>query len=118
MRKAAGIMLVIFGIYLIIVEAIYLSRIDSHLGAFTLLPIVFGAFIIAGGIFIVAGGILCIRKRYWGICLASTLLAVYIVIRWLINAHRILPWDWIAILGIPPIIFVCITKKEWQEISA
>jgi len=54
MRKAAGIMLVIFGIYLIIVEAIYLSRIDSHLGAFTLLPIVFGAFIIAGGIFIVA----------------------------------------------------------------
>ena len=111
MRKAAGIMLIIVGIFVLIVEIINLRIIGIHFFPFSLLSIIFAALI-------VTGGICCIRKKYWGLCLASALFAVYIMIRALINNYSYWTWEWVmCILGILPIIFVCITRKEWKEIQ-
>ena len=111
MRKAAGIMLIIVGMYLLVVEIINLNTMGSHLFRLSVLPIVLAALI-------VTGGVMCIRKRYWGLCLASALIAVFFVIRLLMIAYRFLTWEWVLpILGILPIIFVCITRKEWKEIQ-
>ncbi len=112
MRKAAGIMLIIVGMYIIVVEIIFMYTIGSYVFALSLLPIALEALIVTGGIF-------CIRKRYWGLCLASALIAVYFVIRLLIIHYRLVfPWERVLpILGILPIVFVCIKRKEWKEIQ-
>ena len=109
MRKAAGIMLIIVGMYALVVEIIILSTFGSHIFHLTLLPIVLGAIIVTGGIF-------CIRKRCWGLCLASALIAVFFAIRMLMRGF--LPWEWVLpVLGILPLVFVCIKRKEWKEIQ-
>lgn len=112
MRKAAGIMLIIVGTYALVVEIIILNAMGSHFFWLSVLPIVLGAIIVTGGIF-------CIRRRYWGLCLASALIAVYFVIRLLIIHYRLFfPWERVLpILGILPIVFVCIKRKEWKEIQ-
>jgi len=111
MRKAAGIMLIILGTYVLVVEIIPLIRIGIPFFPPYVLPIVLGAFIATGGIF-------CIRKRYWGLCLASAIAAVLTGYRWLIAAESRTPeWVIIPILGILPIIFVCIRRKEWKELQ-
>ena len=110
MRKAAGVMLIIVGLYILVVEITTLYTIGSYLFAFSVLPIVLAALIITGGI-------LCIRKRYWVVCLVSALIPVYFVIRLFMIDHRFLPWEWILpIAGILPIVFICIKRKEWREI--
>ena len=110
MRKAAGIMLIIVGLYILVVEITTLYTIGSYLFALSVLPIVLAALIITGGI-------LCIRKRYWVVCLVTALIPVYFVIRLFMIDHRFSPWEWILpILAILPIILICIKRKEWKEI--
>jgi uncharacterized membrane protein (UPF0136 family) len=112
MRKAAGIVLIILGTYVLVVEIIPLIGIGFPFFPPYVLPAVLG-------VFIATGGICCIRKRYWGLCLASALVAVGIGYRWLISAESRTPEPIIiAILGILPIIFVCIRRKEWKEVPA
>lgn len=112
MRKAAGIMLIILGTYVLVVEVIPMIRIGIHFFPTYVLPIVLGAFIATGGIF-------CIRKRYWGLCLASAIAAVFTGYMWLIASESRNPeWVIIPILGILPIIFVCGRRKEWKAVSA
>ena len=110
MTKAAGIMLIIVGMYILVGEILILYRIGSHLFTLSVLPIVLAALTVTGGIF-------CIRKRYWVVCLASALIPVYFVIRLFMIDYRFMPWEWILpVLGILSIIFICIKRKEWKEI--
>ena len=130
MRVAAGILLMIFGVRFLGAEALYLRTLivrskGTDFFPFSLLHIVFA-------VLIVAGGFLCIRRRYWGLCLASALLVVYIVISWLITRYGWLVSDlWpipaspselmgfmlFVLLGVLPIILVCTRRKEWKEVS-
>jgi len=105
-------MLIILGTYVLVVEIIPLIGIGFPFFPPYVLPIVLGAFTATGGIF-------CIMKRYWGLCLASALVAVVIGYGSLIAAESRTPEPIIiAILGILPIIFVCIRRKEWKEVPA
>lgn len=117
MRKAAGILLIIFGVFLVAGEIrtleiliVYWHR--TQFFPLSLLHIVFAAII-------VAGGILCITRRYWGLCLASALLVLYMVISWLISGYKLLDLELVLpiVLGVLPIILVCTRRKEWQETS-
>jgi len=115
MRKAAGIMLIIFGILLLntVVSALRGYGISVYQIAFNLLMIIPVAFLITGGIF-------CLQKKYWRVCLASAWLAVLIVILWLTGSHPTdLDWvSWVfSILGTLSIIFVYLAKAEWKEIQ-
>ena len=88
-----------------------------------LLSVVFYAFIVTGGVF-------CLKRKYWRLCFASALLAVLIMIYWIYGYTRFSfppplfpPFlvSYLLLLVVTAtlsIIFVCIRKREWQEISA
>jgi hypothetical protein len=110
MRRAAGVMLIIVGVYILVGEITILYRVGSHLFALSVFPIILAALIVTGGFF-------CIRRRYWVVCLVSALIPVYFVIRLFMIEHRFMPWEWVLpILAILPVIFIGIKRKEWKEI--
>jgi len=115
MRQAAGIMLIIFGMFLLNTVISALSGSAIHV-----VDIIFNLFITISAALFITGGIFCLMKKYRRLCLASAWLAVFIMIMWLTGSpHYGLSWlSWVfSILGTLPIIFVYLTKKEWKEIQ-
>jgi hypothetical protein len=115
MRQAAGIMLIIFSMFLLNTAISALSGYDIHV-----YDLVFNLVLIIPVAFLITGGIFCFVKKYWKVCLASAWLAVFFMILWLTGSH---PYglDWLSwvfpILGTLSIIFVYLTKQEWKEIQ-
>ncbi len=115
MRKAAGILMIIFGMTTV---GIYFGFVTdyvapaSYLAAtlFTILPVAP----------IVIGGVFCLKRKYWKLCFASSLFLLVFMILFLLSLplalHRFL---WVTCLFIPmgilPQIFICLRKREWQE---
>jgi hypothetical protein len=127
MRKAAGIILIILGMIGLIGLVVGLSRSGIYL---SFLPSVLWR--IGSGALLVAGGVFCLRRRYWGPCLASALLALFIGVSATIDnlryiaTHKMGPlsdgpvgmtWGtWILLLGaVISTTFISLTKKEWQK---
>jgi hypothetical protein len=128
MRKAAGIIVIISGISGLIGAVLVLSNSGAYIsGLFAIL------FRIACGAILVAGGLFCLRRKYWGACLASALLALGIGISSTIDMLRYMqhnrggpPWEggisltwgiWILLLGaVISTIFISLRRKEWEEI--
>jgi len=117
MRIAAGIMLIIlgmFGLIGLIIIGLGDFRVLLSSPPFVLWRIGFGAFFITGGV-------LCLMRRYWGLCLASALLALFIgvfsVVEPLLHGYFLMTWNtWIPILGaVISTMFIALTKKEWQK---
>ena len=128
MRKAAGIMLIIYGAVLLYVTIGGLISEARHIRdpVFTILfMVIFFAFIVTGA-FIISGGVFCLKRKYWKLCFASALLAVSMMLYVMTMpgfSHRYYDFlvccSWLPIItGVLLIIFVCIRKREWQEISA
>jgi hypothetical protein len=82
--------------------------------------------------FIFPGGVFCLERKYWKLCFAAALLAFLIMIYWIYavtggfsfplsaypSSARVAWYIWVPIItGTLPIIFVCIRKREWHEIS-
>jgi len=114
MRIAAGILMVIFGAILLLGFIVIVTQygIPVYDAAFDIFFMICGAFLITGGV-------ICLKKKYWGLCLASALLAILLMTMWLTGSYASLTWlAWVfSILGTLPIIFICITRKEWKEIQ-
>jgi hypothetical protein len=112
MRKAAGIMLIILGLYLISNLGVNVAQHQS------LAPGLAGLFvIIICVVFIVIGGVCCLMRRYWELCFASPSVAIFIMILWLIGApssESLLTW-FITAMGTLPIVFVYLGKRQWSE---
>jgi hypothetical protein len=75
MRQAAGIMLIIFGMFLLNTVVSALRGYGIHVNEIVsnLLMIIPVAFLITGGVF-------CLMRKYWRVCLASAWLAVFIML--------------------------------------
>jgi hypothetical protein len=114
MRIAAGILMMIIGALLLVCFIVVLIQHSSDFYD----PVFDISFMICGA-FLVTGGVFCLKKKYWGLCLASALLTIFIMTMWSTGSYSSLTWlAWVgSILGILPIIFVCLTKKEWKEIQ-
>jgi len=121
MRKAAGIMLIILGMWGLIglISGIIVLS-DSGMNPY--LPFFLWRIICIP--FFVIGGVFCLRKKYWRVCLASALLAVFIGIAIVVaplleGRHFFMAWQtWILVLGaLIATIFISLRKREWQEIS-
>jgi hypothetical protein len=114
MRQAAGILMVAFGLFLLVTVVSGLSGqdVDRYDLAFSLLLIIPAAFIITAGVF-------CLKRKYWKVCFASALVTLLIMIMWLTGHAADSIWlAWVvSMVGTLPIIFVCLTKEEWQEIQ-
>jgi hypothetical protein len=114
MRKAAGIMLISCGALSLFVY-VFVRLTHLHIYAFDIYDI----FFMIPAAFIVAGGVFCLKRKYWKLCFASALLAVLMMIFWFFGFPPSDWWFWFFIItGTLPIIFVCLRKSEWQEISA
>ena len=114
MRQAAGILMVAFGLFLFIVMV---SEVRQY--GVSAYDLAFYALLIIPAAFIFTGGVLCLKREYWKVCFASAVVTVVIMILWLIG-HGVdsilLAWI-VSMVGTFPIIFVLLTKKEWQEIQ-
>ena len=126
MRKAAGIILIIYGA---VPLCISVPVILTHLHLPSEPGFVFDIFFPISNAFIVTGGVFCLKRKYWKLCFASALLAVLMMIFYFWSFwgfppgdldwslwYSIIAWDLPIITGALPIIFVCIRKREWQKI--
>lgn len=117
MRIAAGILLIVLGMLLLITFVSVLIDYGSYDVAFDLFAIILS-------VFIVTGGGLCLVKKVWGLCLASALFAVFTAIVSLMGASMegFSSSNWIAwsliLVGIISTIFIAVTKREWQKSQA
>lgn len=114
MRIGAGILMVAFGLFLLITVISKLNRYD-----FDVYDVAFSLFLIIPGAFIITAGVFCLERKYWKVCFASALGTFLIMIMWLTGYAADSIWSaWVvSMVGTFPIIFVLLTKKEWQVIQ-
>jgi len=131
MRRAAGTLMIILGTIMgTLVALVELALGDGSMNyaRFILFPIIPAVFVITGGVF-------CLKRKYWILCFTSSLvlllLDLYLFLafnfRYIplpLNSPPSATWfppsflDWVFTLsGILPVIFVCLRKREWQEIQ-
>jgi hypothetical protein len=125
MRIAAGTLLMIYGAASLWFHVFGILSEFRHIRE----PVITILLSVAFYAFIVTGGVLCLKRKYWKVCFASALLAVLIMIYWVYGFTRFSfpppsfpPFivSYLLILVFTAslsIIFVCIRKREWQEIS-
>jgi len=115
MRIAAGILMIIVGMALLGTFVAVLGDYGIH--AYDL---AFNLFIIISTLFFITGGVFCLKRKYWKACFASALLLFALLIFWSLSLPPGLSWlTWFFIPGgTLPIVFICLRKKEWQEIQA
>ena len=114
MRKAAGILMVAFGLFLFIVMVSDVRHYDVDVYG-----LVFSLLLLIPTVFILTAGVFCLTRKYWKVCYASALVTLVIMIVWLTShAADSISLAWVvSVVGTLPIIFVSLTKKEWQEIQ-
>ena len=124
MRIAAGILMTSVGIALLVIFVPILSEHGIHTYD---LPF-FNLVMIISALFSVTGGVFCLKRKYWRACFASALLLLVLsgllifvlsVLSSLGNEYTPPSWSWFPIpVGILPIIFVCLRRREWQKSQA
>jgi peptidoglycan/LPS O-acetylase OafA/YrhL len=122
MRITAGVVLIILGVWasmgliggIIIITSV--SDGNPYL-PFFLWRIVCVPFLIIGGVF-------CLRQKYWRVCLASTLVAVFVGIAIVVaplleGRYFFVNWQTLVMFvgGLVATILVYRRKEEWQEIA-
>jgi hypothetical protein len=133
MRKAAGILLITYGVKAIsfLVSSMSAGFIDYRFP--------WGLIVIIPAVFIITGGVFCLKRKYWEVCFASSICLLLFMIFNLnllfpVPVESVLPESvpppvtlifplWVHIsLSLPwgtlPIILVCLAKKEWQKSQA
>jgi len=125
MRKAAGIILIIFGALGVIGLVRFLNGLVN---TFSFIPVSMVPTIllqIVPSAFFAIGGVFCLRRKHWRVCLASAsfaaLIEVFVLVmlllgRAIFSGEAWIPWI-AAIAAVISIIFISRTRKEWQEIS-
>ena len=133
MRKAAGILLIIVGAALLTIfipnlgEVVIDYYVADRLPGFNLVMVVLALFFVTGGVF-------CLTRKYWTVCFASASLLfvlslfalTFFVVLWSHAAHDALgvslaplPVGLLQmVVGIPPAIFIYLSRNEWLESQA
>lgn len=115
MRVAAGILMIISGIILIFYYATLLATYgfsqSMWIPLLGILPSWVSSVIFVlsftAALFIIAGGIFTLHRKYWKICLAANIPSILFLML-MIVAY--------GLLGVIPIIFISLRKKEWETI--
>ena len=106
MRMAAGILLMVLGATWLSTHIYFLSVYDY--------PLTIGMLMIAWSILALIGGFLCLKRRYWGICLTS---ALFVVAFGVVGFSLSSAFSWfIVVVGIAATILISLGKKDWQEV--
>jgi hypothetical protein len=133
MRKAAGILLIIFGVGTIGISILdwvkfNLLRPEPSSGIHPdplpglVLGMEYGPFYpsliipIILAVFFIIGGVFCLKRKYWALCFTSSLFLHFWMIAALLGDFFYYFW-WYGFLfpvGILPFIFICLRRREWQ----
>jgi hypothetical protein len=132
MRIAAGILTIILGT----IMGTFVALVELTLGEGSMNYARFILFPIISAVFVITGGVFCLKRKYWILCFTSSLVLLLLdLYLFLAFNFRYIPlplgsypanatWfppsflDWVFTLsGLLPIIFVCLRKREWQEIG-
>jgi hypothetical protein len=131
MRRAAGILMMLYGVITIVFMVgflIYFFWGQATEGS----PLLMGLAAIIAAAFIIIGGVFCLKRKYWQLCFASSIvLLVFMILDLLIFVPFNPFWPdlplWVVYfvvvplslpLGILPQTFVCLRRSEWQKDSA
>jgi hypothetical protein len=125
MRKAAGVILIIFGALGVIGLVRFLTGLVNTLSFIPVEMVPTILIQIVPSAFFVIGGVFCLRRKHWGVCLASAsfaaLIGVFVVVILLLGRGIFLGEAWFpwieVIAAVISVIFISRTRKEWQEIS-
>jgi hypothetical protein len=131
MRKAAGIIMMAFGVAYLGLGISMIVRLIAHHLVFEWNTMnVYWAWIavcILCVLFITAG-VFCIRRKYWGLCVTSSVIFFICMLEasaysleglahiWSYSLARGL-WVLFVALGLLTVIFVSLRRSEWKEIS-
>jgi hypothetical protein len=125
MRIAAGILMIMYGVKTIVLYVSSLFVDEWSFRGFTLAMFLIS---IIAAVFFTTCGVFCLKRKYWEMCFASSIcLLVFMffdllpTVRVSIEFLNIPSWVVLPLLlpwAILPLIFVCLRKSEWQEISA
>jgi hypothetical protein len=121
MRKAAGILLIIFGVAAISLSIVNVSGlITYHIGEYIpQAPPDYLYIIIATlGVFFITGGVFCLKRKYWGLCFTSSLFLHILMALSIFLPWASLWWFYLIPVWILPLIFICLRKSEWSESQA
>jgi len=131
MRKAAGILMIIYGVKTM--SFLIMASINNWSLAGYKTETLFATIIWFWGAFIIIVGVLCLKRVWWRFCFASSLaLFIYVIydlgyiglgphifesLKLLIRLRPFLLLDTLLAvpLGVLPEIFVCLRKNEWRE---
>jgi hypothetical protein len=125
MRKAAGILLTVFGVAamslsIVNVGGLITNPYEDIMGT----PPDYVYIIIATlAVFFIVGGVFCLRRKCWRLCFTSSfflhILMTVLIFSQLFFFSWMLPlWLSLIPVWIIPLIFICLRKSEWQEILA
>ena len=109
MRITAGIMMLILGMTDMGTFIVALSE-----GGIHDYPLSFILFVIISAVFIITGGAFCLKRKYWKLCFASSLLLSLIMIFGFLFVSMTL-YSFLSLGGILSLIFICLRKRGWQE---
>lgn len=114
MRRAAAILMIISGIILLFSYAELLATYgvsqSMFVPSFGLLPswmwpVIFTLSVIAA-LSVIAGGVFTLQRKHWRICLAASIPSAGFLLMILVT---------LFFVGILPLIFVCLRKREWES---
>jgi hypothetical protein len=115
-RKAAGILMVITAIVLLVVVAVSSAALGGWITYDNFMDVLFLVFCLAWVGFIIMGGVFCLQRKHWSLCFTSSLFLLLLMI--LLSLSLPPPITWVALFLIPggilPITFVCLKKREWE----
>ena len=124
MRKAAGILLIVFGVAAMSLFIVNVGGLITNPSAYIPTPPDYVYIIIATlAVFFIARGVFCLRRKCWRLCFASSLLLHILMTLLIFSTLLFLSWMfflWISLIPVwvLPLMFVCLRKDEWSESQA
>jgi hypothetical protein len=121
LRKAAGILLIIFGVAATGLSIATVSGLITYYREYNLQtpPDYLYIAAVALGVFVTTGGVFCLKRKYWGLCFTSGLLLhVFMTLSIFIFPWIFFLWLYLSPVWILPLIFICLRKSEWAEPEA
>jgi peptidoglycan/LPS O-acetylase OafA/YrhL len=122
MRITAGVVLIILGVWALTGLIGGVIIITGVSGGNPYLPFFLWRIICVP--FLITGGVFCLRQKYWRVCLASALVAVFVGIAIVVaplldGRYFFVNWQTLVMFvgGLIATIFVSLRKKEWQGVS-
>ena len=125
MRKAAGILMIIFAVaamslFIVNVSGSITNPYEDIVGT---PPDYVYIIIVTLAVFFIVGGVFCLRRKCWRLCFTSSLFLHILMTMLIFSRLFFFSWMlplWLSLIPvwILPLIFICLRKSEWSESQA